>query len=94
MRRNTRKIRQKSGQIVLKPDTKNPKIKFTDASGKTKTLYIVEQSAQAALSELPPVPPSPVFDVRFSNDLFNERLSDGKRNSQYSISHVSDQSNG
>lgn len=61
-------------------------INFKDASGKSQTLYFSDDQAVAAnlnLFELPPVPPQPSFDVRFSTqrifELFNQSQTDRRK---------------
>ncbi|MDP2207478.1 MAG: T9SS type A sorting domain-containing protein, partial [Bacteroidota bacterium] len=59
---------------------------FKDASGKSQTLYFSDDRADEVnlnLFELPPMPPQPSFDVRFSThrlfELFNQSQTDRKR---------------
>lgn len=41
---------------------------FTDASGNNSKLYLTESPIDASYYELPPIPPSSLFDVRFSDN--------------------------
>ncbi|MDI6803026.1 MAG: S8 family serine peptidase [Bacteroidota bacterium] len=61
-------------------------ITFKDATGKSQTLYFSDDKADEenrSFYELPPLPPQPSFDVRFSThrlfELFNQSQTDGKR---------------
>ena len=50
------------------------KIIITDATGKSYTLYAVEGEVNLNTFELPPVPPSGTFDIRFASDRIAEDL--------------------
>ena len=50
------------------------KIIITDATGKSYTLYAVNGEVNLNAFELPPVPPSGIFDIRFASDRIAEDL--------------------
>jgi hypothetical protein len=50
------------------------KIIISDASGKNCTLYAINEQVNLNNYELPPLPPSGMFDVRFSSGRFAENL--------------------
>ena len=50
------------------------KIIITDATGKSYTLYAVNERVNLNTFELPPVPPSGTFDIRFASDRIAEDL--------------------
>ena len=54
------------------------RIKITDSEGKSVTLYATEEETDLGLYELPPLPPSGVFDVRYSTGSMVENLSSEK----------------
>ena len=54
------------------------KIILTDATGKTATLYAVYGKVNLQLYELPPKPPTGIFDVRFGTGRIAEDLSAAK----------------
>lgn len=61
-------------------------IKFTDASGKSQKLFFTLDAnniSDLSFYELPPMPPQPSFDVRFSThrlfELFNQSQTDRKK---------------
>lgn len=67
---------------------------FKDALGKSQTLYFSDDRADEInlnLFELPPPPPQPSFDVRFSThrlfELFNQSQTDRKRIEQQSLTY-------
>ncbi|MCE1190021.1 MAG: Omp28-related outer membrane protein [Ignavibacteria bacterium] len=45
---------------------------FTDNSGKTSVLYLSEEKNSLQRYELPPLPPSGIFDIRFGSDRYIE----------------------
>ncbi|MBS1518938.1 MAG: T9SS type A sorting domain-containing protein [Bacteroidetes bacterium] len=49
-------------------------LSFTDMSGKTAELYLSRESGMITNAGLPPVPPSGIFDVRYSSDNFIELI--------------------
>ncbi|MBI3195006.1 MAG: choice-of-anchor B family protein [Ignavibacteriae bacterium] len=54
-------------------------LNFRDNKGRVRTLYLRDAEANqrmALMSELPPIPPSGVFDVRFASQRFTETLSE------------------
>jgi len=51
-----------------------PRLVIEDSNGQTRTLYLSLKDDQFDRSESPPVPPSGVFDVRFSSDRWVESL--------------------
>ena len=53
------------------------KIIVTDNSGKSYILYAVDDELTLSDFDLPPVPPSGIFDVRYSSGRYAEDLSDG-----------------
>ncbi len=50
------------------------KLIFTDASGKSITLYSVKGNTNLDYYELPPLPPDKMFDIRFSSGKLAENL--------------------
>ncbi|MBK9097160.1 MAG: T9SS type A sorting domain-containing protein [bacterium] len=50
------------------------KIILTDASGKSYTLYAVNENINLSEYDLPPLPPSEIFDVRYGSNRFAENL--------------------
>ncbi|MBN2088311.1 T9SS type A sorting domain-containing protein [candidate division KSB1 bacterium] len=55
-----------------------PSLLFEDSNGQTGVLYLAEQLDGDIGYELPPIPPSGIFDVRFSGDRLVERLNDNE----------------
>lgn len=53
------------------------RIVITDAAGQNYTLYSADASVDLNMFELPPLPPSGMFDVRFGSQRFAEDLSIG-----------------
>ena len=51
------------------------KIKITDNKGKSITLYAAEEEIESNFYELPPMPPTGIFDARFSSGRIVEDLS-------------------
>ncbi|MBS1518940.1 MAG: T9SS type A sorting domain-containing protein [Bacteroidetes bacterium] len=47
---------------------------FSDANGRSAKLFLTGESGNIQNSDLPPVPPAGVFDVRFSSDKFIESV--------------------
>jgi len=55
------------------------RIKITDSAGKSITLYVSEEEMESDLYELPPIPPTGIFDARYSSgriaeDLISEKI--------------------
>ncbi|GJQ62746.1 MAG: hypothetical protein SCALA702_17990 [Melioribacteraceae bacterium] len=69
-----------AGEIIVNAVAKNNSnsidlehgttIKITDADGYTATLYLAENISDKNLYELPPLPPTSVFDVRFNDGFY------------------------
>jgi len=51
------------------------RIKITDSEGKSVTLYATEKETDLILFELPPMPPTGIFDARYSSGRMAEDLS-------------------
>ncbi len=58
-------------------------LKFTDASGRTYSLGVTESQIEK-ISELPPLPPRGVMDIRFMNNKNRANLNDGPANFRFS----------
>ena len=56
------------------------KIVFIDDENRTFTLYCVSEEVDLTKYELPPVPPSGMFDVRYETGKIAEKISDAMRN--------------
>jgi len=54
------------------------KIKITDSEGNGTTLYAAEGEIESSFYELPPLPPTGIFDARYSSGKFIETLSSDK----------------
>jgi len=54
------------------------KITFCDSKGKSTSLSLVKSGNNLEMSELPPMPPSGIFDVRFASNRFAEALISGQ----------------
>ncbi|MBI2419489.1 MAG: T9SS type A sorting domain-containing protein [Ignavibacteriales bacterium] len=68
----------KSGDAIAAApvDKEWGKIVIADAAGNTSTLYVANKQVQnPSLYDLPPVPPSEVFDARFSSSRFVDQIS-------------------
>lgn len=50
---------------------------ITDNAGNNQTLYLSPQSINGY--DLPPIPPSPIFDVRFATDRYTESIANGSQ---------------
>lgn len=61
-------------QLLVQLDKKWGKIIITDNAGKSFTLYAVNGQADLNRYELPPVPPSGIFDIRYGSGRFAEDL--------------------
>lgn len=55
-----------------------PHLTITDNSENTAILYFSKNQDEVFLSELPPIPPSPIFDVRFSSNRIIESIDNDK----------------
>jgi len=55
-----------------------PGIRIEDSHGQMSVLYLATENASEAAYELPPIPPTGIFDVRFSTDRLVETLNDGE----------------
>jgi hypothetical protein len=55
------------------------RIVITDAAGQNYTLYSADASVDLNMFELPPLPPSGMFDVRFGSQRFAEDLNAGSQ---------------
>lgn len=54
------------------------KIIISDARGNSSTLFVTKEQLDLSRYELPPLPPSGIYDVRFSNDRLIEEM-DGQK---------------
>jgi len=57
---------------------KLPGIRFEESNGQIRTLYLTSNNEYNERSELPPIPPTGIFDVRFSTDRLIECLANGE----------------
>lgn len=67
----------KSGETVVSAPIEKEwgKISIKDAAGNTTVLYVAQaELSNASAYDLPPVPPAGIFDVRFGNNRFVDRL--------------------
>jgi len=55
---------------------KLPSIRFEESNGHIRTLYLTSNHDNSERSELPPIPPTGIFDVRFSTDRLVENLNE------------------
>lgn len=70
---------QKNNSSVDKVMNNWGRIIFTDASGKSFVLYSAESNVDLSYFELPPSPPTGMFDIRFASGWFAEDLSSGTK---------------
>jgi len=63
---------------IAKVDQEWGKIKITDSEGKSITLYASEEEMELSLYELPPSPPTGIFDARYSSGKLVESLTSEK----------------
>ena len=63
---------------IAKIDKDWGRIKITDSEGKSITLYATEEEIESDFYELPPMPPTGIFDARYSSGKLVEDLSSEK----------------
>jgi len=66
------------GKQIAQIDNDWGKIKITDSEGKGITLYAAEEDIESDFYELPPMPPTGIFDARYGSGRLVEALSGEK----------------
>ena len=61
-------------QFSAKLDQDWGRIKINDSKGRSVTLYATEEKTDLSLFDLPPLPPTGIFDVRYSNRRLSEDI--------------------
>jgi hypothetical protein len=64
----------KTGTIASTVDPSWAHIEVTDATGQQRVLYLSHVGQMPANPDLPPIPPSGIFDVRYANDEFVQTI--------------------
>jgi hypothetical protein len=70
--------KDKSEEQIAKIEQEWGKIKISDNQSENVTLYAAEKEIESVRYELPPIPPTGIFDARFSSGKLVEDLSSGK----------------
>lgn len=79
---NAKLIATESALFAQKTTDSWPRIVIQDSEGNTGTLYLAPQQEVNGNFERPPLPPSGIFDVRFSNNREVENLENGRHEIQ------------